>query len=73
MAIWTTLDQTKQIAQGAAQGALDLVAAQKYVKASDVDSELSNESKMPVQNKVITAELNKKVSVEMIGNNLVFH
>ena len=80
MAVWTTLDQTKNIAQGAAQGALDLVAAQHYVKASEVDNTLSDQSEMPVQNKVITAEIErqneeiaKKVSVEMIGNNLIFH
>ncbi len=80
MAVWTTLDQTKKIAQGAAQGALDLVAAQNYVKASEVDSELSDVSEMPVQNKVIATEIEKqneeiakKVSVEMIGNNLIFH
>lgn len=72
MATWTTLEQTKQIAYGAAQGALDLVAAQHYIKASDVDTELSTDSVKPVQNKVITAELDKKVSVEMIGNNLIF-
>lgn len=80
MAVWTTLEQTKKIAQGAAQGALDLVTAQHYVKASEVDNTLSDQSEKPVQNKVITAEIErqnekiaKKVSVEMIGNNLIFH
>lgn len=77
MAVYTTLAQTKEIAQGAAQGALDLVAAQHYVKASDVESELSENSEMPVQNKVITAALNNqsqeiegKVSAEVIGKTL---
>ena len=71
MAVYTTLAQTKEIAQGAAQGALDLVR-ENYVGNDDVDNALSTESKNPVQNKVISTELNKKVEVEFIGNTLIF-
>ena len=71
MAVYTTLAQTKEIAQGAAQGALDLVR-DNYVGNDDVDNALSTESENPVQNKVISTELNKKVEVEFIGNTLIF-
>ncbi len=71
MAVYTTLAQTKEIAQGAAQGALDLVR-ENYVGNDDVDNALSTESENPVQNKVISTELNKKVEVEFIGNTLIF-
>lgn len=62
MAVYTTLAQTKEIAQGAAQGALDLVAEQDYAKKTEIDSELE----------VITTDLSKKVEVEVIKNNLIF-
>ncbi len=70
--VWTTLEQTKEVAYEAAQGALDLVAEKNYVKKSDIDDSLSTESVNSVQNKVITTELNKKVEVEVISNNLIF-
>ena len=71
MAVYTTLAQTKEIAQGSAQGALDLVR-DHYVNKEDVDDALSTVSENSVQNKVITAELNKKVEVEVISSNLIF-
>jgi hypothetical protein len=37
-----------------------------------IDDELSKTSGNPVQNKVITTELEKKVEVEVTGNSLIF-
>lgn len=39
---------------------------------AQIDDELSKTSGNPVQNKVITTELEKKVEVEVTGNSLIF-
>lgn len=39
---------------------------------AQIDNELSTTSTNPVQNKVITAEIEKKMSAEVIGNTLTF-
>lgn len=71
MAVYTTLEETKRITRETVQGGLDLVR-EHYLNKENVDAELSTESTNPAENKVVTTELQKKVSVEVIGNNLIF-
>ena len=61
MYVWTTLEQAQQIAQGV----LDVVSDQNYLKSADFEAKLQESSE--ISN--IETELSNKVSAEVIGND----
>lgn len=66
--VFTTLQQTKEIAQGAAQGALDLVAAQHYITESGLDTALTESTEI----QDMQTAIDNKVSATVDRNKLIF-
>lgn len=67
MAVYTTLQQTKQVVGETVQAGLDLVAAQNYLKEENLETELSESS--VIQN--IETAVDSKVSATVERKTLI--